>query len=520
MNRTFLKIITSMAFISFICASTSMAQNINEFKSSNPKLVNGAISVDKLGHFRTIRDESLETSPLFSLDSNNIPSQFYNPLSSYFLGFDAYRDLESIAGPDGNLLGFFALDKFAAVHPYTVTSPSFNYSSGIANYNTGRPEQNRVYLPFFGSFAEGSFSGLDLDILGLLSLRGGDNAIARDIELAIDWRSATNAFQGYYILDAFGGVHYVNNAEVLGMLRKDGFRDVETVRLADSGGVPIVKEPLAYEKFFEVFGFRARYMVDYVGTSPTDKELKERGIPPYWPGLPIARDLEVMVRFEKITPAGEDKGLVEDSMDRDTLAKSYGIDTASMFTPLAMSPNRNNFDTPEFTPEVAITNGYAILDGFGAVHTLVEDKDGNAIPAPWEDPLTGAMDPSVNAPYFYNFDLAVDFEIMANNGGFCLLTRTGDVFVVNAKGMDASDNFVTPGIEKELPSFGFDAARDLTLVSNDEGKVVGMYVVDRFGTIHSAGDVPTLPSSIMFFQDGKAQDLEISPYPRPVTAAK
>ena len=190
-----------------------------------------------------------------------------------------------------------------------------------------------------------------------------------------------------------------------------------------------------------------------------------------------------------------------------------------LFTPIRINANRNNISTPEFTPEVAITNGYAILDGYGGVHTLVEDATGNPIPAPWENRLTGAMDPSVDAPWFYPYDLAVDIKIMANNGGYCLLTRTGEVYVVNAVGKTAQDNFVKPGIESELPAFGFDAARSLTLVSNAEGKVVGMYVLDRYGTIHAAGDVTELPSKTLFFPDGNAVDLQISPYVHPITDA-
>ena len=36
-----------------------------------------------------------------------------------------------------------------------------------------------------------------------------------------DWRTVTHAFQRYYILDAFAGVHYVNNAEILAMLSRN-----------------------------------------------------------------------------------------------------------------------------------------------------------------------------------------------------------------------------------------------------------------------------------------------------------
>ena len=523
MIRTYSKIVVSMVCLCLFAAATQAADK-NVFESSYPNLVNGAIGVDTLGHFRTTHDSSVNVTgnKLYSVDKDGIPVQFYDPANPFFLGFDAYRNLASVADPEGNLIGFMGLDKYAAVHTFTITGPSFNYIEGLADYNANQADAKaKVYLPFFGGFIDGAFVGLDLDVLKINELTGGDNAIARDIEVAVDWRSATNAFQGYYILDVFGGVHYINNPEILGLFQKDGIRDATHAVVVTSGGEAIVKEPVAYQKFFDIFNFRARYMADYVGVSPTDQDIIERAAPPYWPGLPIARDLAVMVRYEKMTAPGATEDLVSKGIKSENEAKSLGIDTSKskLFTPIAINPNRNNISYAEFTPEVPITNGYAILDGFGGLHTLIEDAAGNPIPAPWENRLTGAMDPSVDAPWFSGFDLAVSVKIMANNGGYCLLTRTGEVYVVNAVGKTAEDNFVKPGIEKDLPSFGFDAARELNLVSNAEGKIVGMYVLDRYGTIHKAGDVPELPSRILYFPDGNASSLELSPYVHPITDA-
>ncbi|MBD3267129.1 hypothetical protein GF373_10710, partial [bacterium] len=514
MNRTLLQLIASIVVICGLILPSGAAEP-NDFDSPIPNFVNGAVSVDRTGHFRTVRQQEMEFSDLFDVNENGVPTQFYNQDEPFFLGFDAYRDLEAIANADDELIGFLALDKFAAVHPFTVTGPSFKYTAGAADYNAGRVAEERVFYPFFGGFENNEFFGLDLDVLGLKSMRGGDNGIARDIELAVDWRSRTNAFQGYYILDVFGGIHYINDPQVLGLLQEQDYQN-DVVRLSDSEGNAIVEEPEAYQKFHDIFGFRARYMVDYAGSSPTDDDLYGARAA-YWPGLPVARDLEVMVRFEKMTQPGSDEDLVTQSQQRNALAQSLGIDVNELSTPILIDENRNNYQTPVYAPDVAITNGYAILDGFGGVHTLIEDENGNPIPAPWENQGTGAMDPSVNAPYFGGSDIAVDVEVMANNGGYCLLTRTGDVFVVNAVGMDPEDNFVEPGIETELPFFGFDAARNLTLVNNEQGKVIGMYVVDRFGTIHTAGEVPDMPSNILYFQsENDAIDLEISPYARPV----
>jgi hypothetical protein len=492
----------------------------NSFKSANPALVKSAMGIDTTGHIRAVYDENMDVSqnPLFSVDANGVPIQYYDPANPYFLGFDVYRDLELIADPQGDVIGFFGLDKYAAVHPFTITGPSFNYAETLASFNAALPEQNRVFLPFFGAFIDGKFVGLDLDVLGITLFTGADNGIARDIEVAVDWRSATNAFQGYYILDAFGGIHYLNNPEVLALFQKDGLREPTNVRLADSAGNPVITEPLGYEKFFEIFNFRARYVVDYTGISPTDDDL-ERALPPYFPGFPIARDLEVMVRWQQMTEPGATTDLVQQSQASEAVAQGLGVDTSTLFTPIAINPNRNNISYAEFTPQVAVTSGYAILDGFGGVHTLLEDQQGNPIPAPWENVLTGAMDPSVDAPYFSNADIAVDVEIMPKNGGFCILTRTGQVFVVNNTGTTAADNFVQPGIENDLPLFGFDLARDLTLVPNEEGKIVGMYVLDRFGTIHTAGKVPALPNQLLYFRTGNSLDLEVNPITYPITDA-
>ncbi len=497
----------------------------------NPDLVNGAVSLDAFGWMRTVHDPStgVGINPLFAVDQNNIPTE----LSMFYLGFDAYRDLEVVANDKDVLTGVMALDKYAAVHPYSVQDPGENvsgpgvpsnppridYFADVSNYNANNPG-SPVFLPYFGGYDDsGNFQGLDLDILGINQFRGGDNAIARDIEVAIDWHSTTNAFQGYYLLDAFAGVHYVNNAEVLAFLDRPENRDVLVPKVTNSLGVPIVQEPAGYGKFHDIFGFKPKYVQDYVGANPTFQDKEARAQAPYFYGLPIARDLEVMVSFSGITaPSGED--LITDSQRRNQKAIDEGIDVDALFQPIAMSPERANVSSPKFAPSVAQTTGYAILDGFGGVHTLLEDANENPIPAPWETVETGMIDPSVDAPYFFPVDLAVDLELFPNGAGFALLTRLGEVFVVNAPGSQAEDNFVMPGMEKKLPFFGFDAARNLVLVPDKEGKIAGMYVVDRFGTVHAAGQAPSMPSQILYFVNGYSQDLEISPYARPVTAAQ
>ncbi len=491
-------------------------------------LVNGAIGSDSLGLVRSIHDSSQGSglNPLFAVDSNNIPTK----LSIFYLGFDAIRDIEVAANDNGVLTGVMALDKYAVVHTYSIDDPGdevsgptvpnnppqIDYAGAVAKYNAVN-SANPVILPFFGRFDDsGAFQGNDLTALGYTENTGGDDGIARDIEVAVDWHSTTNAFQGYYMLDAFGGIHYVNNPEVMAFINAPENRGVTVPRATDSTGKVIVEESVGYQKFHDIFGFKPKYGQNYAGQNPTDEELEARSRAPYFYNLPIARDLEVMVRFDKITSADGDD-LVIDSMTRYQKAIDEGIAADNLFQPIKMDPDRKNPMSSKFTPKVAVTNGYAILDAFGYVHTMIEDKDGNPIPAPWETQEDGLMDPDVDAPYFGSIGLAIDLEIFPNGNGFALLNRLGQVFIVNGNGTTSADNFTVADMEQDLPYFGFDAARDLTLVSGADGKIAGMYVVDRFGTVHAAGQVPQLPSSVLFFPSGNALDMEISPYSRIVS---
>lgn len=492
-------------------------------------LVNGALGADSRGLIRSVHDASQGAglNGIFEVDANNVPTN----LSLFYLGFDAIRDIETAANDKGVLTGVMALDKFAVVHTYSVNDPGtavsgpgvpnnppkIGYAQEVAKYNAAHPSAP-VVLPFFGGFdTNGAFQGMTLTDYGYTKFTGGDDGIARDIEVAVDWHSTTNAFQGYYMMDAFGGIHYINNPEALAYLNTAS-SGILIPKVSDSKGLTVVSEPLGYQQFQKIFGFKPKYVQDYVGTNPTDNDLYERAAAPYFYNLPIARDLEVMTRFDPITaPDGTD--LVTDSMTRYQNAIAAGIAADNLFTSLKMDPERKVPTSSKFAPKVAVTEGYVILDAFGGVHSVLEDKDGKPIPAPWETVATGKMDPAANAPYFYTLDLAVDIEIFPNGNGFVLLTRLGDVFVVNGNGTTAEDNFVDPGMVNDLPFFGFDATRSLKLVANEEGKIAGIYVVDRFGTVHTAGQVPSLPSRVLYFPSGYAIDLELSPYER-ITAAQ
>ena len=235
--------------------------------------VNGAVGMDVYGVLRTIHDPSLlpETNELFRVnefgnpevfgfrpDANGIPTQVN--LLNFFLGFRAYTDFETLAAPSDALNGILALDKYGAVHSSTVRiltspdpgpppqfNPNANYFDDVVRYNQMNPD-NPVFLPYFP---------FDLEIPAIdgLGLSPSVFGAAQDVELAVDWRTVTHAFQGYYILDAFAGVHYVNNAEILAMLSRN--------EAPAPGGTG--EYSAGSDIFRNLFGFRPLYKWDYAG---------------------------------------------------------------------------------------------------------------------------------------------------------------------------------------------------------------------------------------------------------------
>ncbi|MBZ0255750.1 hypothetical protein K8I31_06785, partial [bacterium] len=262
------------------------------------------------------------------------------------------------------------------------------------------------------------------------------------------------------------------------------------------------------DQFQNIVGFKPSYLEDYAGTESAFKKAA-----PYFPNFPVARDLEIISDYVDM-----DQALVDDSSNRSTLAANSGVDESKLFSPIAIPSERLDVSSTNYTDRVLVTKGYSILDAFGGVHTMVEEG-GNPVPAPWENVTTGAMDPSVDAPYF-NYNIAVDLEIFPNGQGYAILTRLGAIEVVNSVGTTMADNFVDPTILDNQPFYGFDFARDLNLVGNKEGKIVGVYWLDRFGSVHKYGEVPEIPGNSLFLPTGpngdlkkwQALDMEFSPY--------
>lgn len=515
-----------------------------------PGIIDGVLGMDTYGLIKVSRDPSLPAglNKLFETDRNGMPVN----LSKFYLGFDAMRDIQTVGNPHGDLTGTIVLDRFGGLHTFAVQGPGnlatgpgvgvttpmafnathpdpntvkpaiavtspqggprFDYIASILEFNSQRPEPEHVGLPYFGTPFSEFLPEIVLleDILGA-SDSGGLKGIARSLALAVDWRNATNAFRGVYMLDVFGGVHYIGEAEFMNLAQN---MSAPTDPGIDVEGNETNFSTVGVDLFHEILGFKPIYLEDFAGS-----ETAERKRAPYFVFdddrlLPIARDIEVFVDWVPMTPE-----LVESSKESEQLAIDSGIDIVNLYQPIAISEDRLNPASPLYTERVAVTRGYAIMDGFGGIHSLKENAEGDPIAAPWENSETGRAHRDVNAPYFLPFDLAVDFEIYPNGQGYALLTRTGEVYFINAVGTSREDNLAESldGFEESIPFFGFDAARDLHLVPGEDGRIIGFYILDRFGTVYAIGDVPKLPSELLFLPTAdlsswQASKLQFSPF--------
>ena len=455
----------------------------------------------------------------------------------FFFGFNIQRDMDFVADPNDNVVGVIVADGYGGVHTYgesPAATPQFR--TGVPDFHTQTGVYNAshdpdVFLPYFFPWD-----------------------LVRDLEVAPDWRAATNAYQGYYILDGFGAVHYVNNPEVLAMIQTEINNATPDERRND----PLV----GTKNFFNVFGFRPMYRRHYVPSqevfdanydpnpaqNPDKVKVREYMSHAPWvaselPQTPnhrhpyFAKDLEVSTRFFSISTSH-----VSSSMVRKMAATGLGVPDSALNTPIAIPLDRAQISSTNYGRDVALTNGYYLLSGLGIVHSMLEDGNGSPIPAPWENPKNGMFDPRVNAPYF-GFDIAEDLELFPNGLGYALLTSYGEVYLVSAPGADIWNSFDRTSFSNTDPStmapyFGFDIARGLKLVAYVDranygkpnitspsvdprhGKIVGYYVIDGFGTAHGVGNVANLPldgSALPLYNGDLTTDIEISPVFRPIT---
>ncbi len=471
--------------------------------------LDGVFGVDSFGSINSVRD-------------TNNSNEFYDDLLTglrtfrtitgsggesssalpFYVGFPAYSDVDVVADPDGAIKGVIGVDVYGQLRTYPLPDvsesetpvgdgPHLGYYADIVGYN------GRTALPG-GSPESAIATGGYKDVDVYVPFWPFD--IVRDLELAVDWRQATNSYQGLFILDGQGGVHYINDGEVLAMMSRSN-------RSSTAGTVS--GQTVGTELFYDLFDFRPIYSRDFQGSNPP-------GPAPYWP-FDIARDLEVSVRWTTIStsdlPANAAKA---------TTAQNIGIDVNKLTTNVVYPTDRAYPSNETYGGNVAITRGYYILDGQGGVHSLIEDENGNPVPAAWESQTTGgyASDLKVPVPY-YGGDLAVDLEVLPNEQGYAILLRTGPVFFVPARGKTIADIvdvsvFRNNDPQAAAPKFGADVARGLKLVIGANGKVKGYYVIDVYGVVHRAGEAPyiaqTGTSALLPTYDLEiGKDVEISP---------
>ena len=145
------------------------------------------------------------------------------------------------------------------------------------------------------------------------------------------------------------------------------------------------------------------------------------------------------------------------------------------------------------------------MDGYGGVHWCVEDITGNIIDAPWAN--NQAEPNRVSQPYF-GWDIARAMELFPNGCGYMLLDGFGNIHVVG------NPKFQFPTDQGQL-SFNFggqtlDIAVDFTTLANPRGEIEGMYILDKFGVIHSLGNTIEITGPNFLYP--KAIALDAVPY--------
>lgn len=402
-------------------------------------------------------------------------------------GLPLFKDFEFVAAPDGSPLGGYALDVLGGQYQLTLqnANPAYLDEDGflLTPLELGMKNPNFSGLPYFQVDA------------------------ARDIEIAPDWRLRRFGYEGYFLLDADGVVHSVGNTNLpsyaYGPPGSEDPEDAEIIQTPfpnnlDVTGTDFSPLNVLLKEGVIDFPVNRQFSPDPINSvTPTFTY--------FGPGSNIAKDLEVSAEFAQLT--------------------------------VPMS----NGDIE--TINIARTNGYYIMDGFGAVHSnlmaLDFDTDGNqgiyyndmvdgvafdeiASATPYDLLTEDDLDPNFGIPinkaplaapwselqdqlpYFLDangggIDVAVDIEITPSGKGFYLLDAFGGVHTVG----DANFSFPPQDVDGQVqpsqsrtPYYGFTAATDLMLITNEANDdlgvpanraVVGYIVLDGFGTTNVAG---------------------------------
>ncbi len=484
------RLLLGISALSVICVNVAIAQ-------FQPTTANqdGIIIMDGIGRFFSA-----------PLDENNVGQLLFKELedTSQRFGFIApvAKDLELVAHPDGAPRGAYVVDVYGGQFSLNlISSPGVTITSPIEEIPTmtelGVQNPNFSVPPYFGF------------------------EVVEDLEIAPDWRDITHGFKGYFILDQDGVVHPLGETNLPSFIYYPFGTDVNNADPADAG---------IYQTLFPE-------SIDVTGSTITPENLLQRNtaldFPVNWslatnqninsvtpiftyfgPGSDVARDLEISVAYTQLTMP---------SSIADDLAA--GIDISENFV-MPTSPS-----IPLITKTIAMTNGYYILDGAGAVHSsrlpldFDVNNDGRVLlddMLTMEGEMNSAFGEPVNfaplappwendredLPYFgLGSDFAVDVEITPGGKGFYLLDAFGGIFAVG----DAHFTFPPKMVDgvpvrsnSTTPYFGFPIARDLNVVANDANaslgldentSSVGILVLDGFGTVHQAGIAETFDVS-------------------------
>lgn len=412
------------------------------------------------------------------LDSNNIGPILFKELEATSQQFNftipIVQDVELVGDPEGNPKGAYVLDIYGG--QFALNMSKYVTAADSPRIPEPRPNGIGKFAPT-PKFAIPPYWGFD---------------VAKDLEIAPDWRDVTNGFRGYFILDADGVVHAVGDTNL-----------PQYVYFA-ANSTDIASATFQYVLYPET--------IDVSGSTITPENLLKQGPISYPVNKPFASNT-----VDSVTPIFTYFGLGSD-IARDI---EISVEYKSLTMPSASVPGMIENRT------IARTNGYYILDGWGAVHTCrlpldfdvnndgkiiyeqdMIDADGNLNPL-FGAPINNAvlappwLADKANLPYF-GADFAVDLEITPSGKGFYLLDSYGAVHTIG----DARKTLFPPkevngalvAAEQTTPYFGFPVARDLALVPNQanpdlglpaNSSTVGYLVLDAFGTVHKAGSAET-----------------------------